>query len=707
MQLNRQKISSFLQKLIFVNFNLLFFLTPFIFTWMNQELFEFSKMLFVYAGTTIITSLWIARMVTERKIILKRSKLDYFILAFLASQIISTIFSLHTRTSWFGYYTRFNGGLLSTITYITLYYAFVSNIKKSQVQAIYSSLFLSALMVSLYATPEHFGHSPSCYLVTKKFNVSCWVQDVQNRVFATFGQPNWLAAFLISIIPLNIDKILKEKKLSSNLYLILVLVASITALLFSKSRSGLLGLGAGLVFYAIFKIFTNKDKKERFNNFLKLSGLAGIMIALALIFGTPYTPKLADLAKGQMMVQTSVAEEIPSGGTPSEEIRKIVWQGALKVWQRYPIFGSGVETFAYSYYLDRPLAHNLVSEWDFLYNKAHNELLNTLANSGLAGLLTYLALFAGVFYLGLKHFLQDKNQSELLALLAGIVAMFISNFFGFSTVVTNLLLFGFFAIVILEEKEQKNEKNVTIKKIDDKDHISNNEYYMYSLILVVALFAISKVWSIWQADYLFTNGQNAFEKGNYQAGLPAIQEAIKKSPKEAFFYDELASDYAQLSIAFANEKQSTASAALAQSAIESNRYALSLNPVHLNFYKSQARIYIKLGQLDPKLYSYAEQSLVKAIALAPTDAKLYYNLALILEIMGNKDEALKNMEHAVSIKSNYLQARNELARMYFSSGDLEKAKDQYIFSLEKIAPNDKLIKEKLKIIEASISAKTK
>lgn len=707
MQVNRQKFSQILQRLILVNFNLLFFLTPFIFTWMNQELFEFSKMLFVYLITIILGSLWIIRMIVEKRIIFKRSKFDYFLLAFLASQVISTVFSLHTRTSWFGYYTRFNGGLLSTITYITLYYAFVSNIKKKQVGAIYNSLFLSALMVGLYAIPEHFGHSPSCYLVAKKTDVSCWVQDVQNRVFATFGQPNWLAAFLITIIPLNVDKILKEKKTWNKFYLFLVLIVSVTALLFTKSRSGLLGLGIGFGFYVLLKIFANQ--KDRAANLIKIGSIGLIMLVLTAIFGTPYTPKIADLFnKNHTTVNVQESkQEIQVGGTPSEEIRKIVWSGAIKVWQRYPIFGSGVETFAYSYYLDRPVEHNLVSEWDFLYNKAHNELLNFLANSGAFGLLTYLSLFVATFYLGIKHFFNKKDQSELIAMLGGILAMFVSNFFGFSTVVTNLLLFGFFGIIILEEKTNKDADINESKKIELQEKLPNNEYYIYAGVLLFALILINKVWLIWQADYLFTLGQNAFEKGNYQSGLPAIQKAIQKAPKEAFFYDELGGDYSQLSVAFANEKQATVSTQLAQSAIESNRIAIELNPVHLNFYKSQARIYIRLGQLDPRLYSYAEQSLEKAISLSPTDAKLYYNLALVLEIMGEKQKALQKMEYAVAIKSNYLQARGELARMYFNLGELTKAKEQYVYSLEKIAPNDELVKEKLKIVEASISSKTK
>lgn len=714
MEINHQKTSKVLQKLIFLSFNLLFFLTPFVFTWMNQELFEFSKMIFVYLFTALIAGLWLARMVVEKRIVFRRSKFDYVLLAFLLSQTISTVFSIHQRTSWFGYYSRFNGGLLSTITYITLFYAFVSNIKKTQVGAIYNSLFLSVLLISLYAIPEHFNHSPSCWLLTQKFDTNCWSEsnNPRYRVFATFGQPNWLAAFLITIIPLNVDTLLKEKNKLKSLYLLLVLLLSTLALLYTKSRSGLLGLAAALVLYGIYKLI--KDTKQRKENFTRLSLVAAFLIILSLFAGTALTPKLSDLWQKNISQTETIAAanetagdqettQTENGGTPSEEIRKIVWKGAIKVWERYPIFGSGVETFAYSYYLDRPVEHNLVSEWDFLYNKAHNELLNFLANSGAVGLLTYLAMFVMIFYLGIKQFNKDTN-SKSLAILSGLAAMFISNFFGFSTVVTNLLLFGLFAVIVLEEGEFKNEKNADIKIDEKSTELSIFEYITYPTIIIASLFLMAKAWNIWEADYLFTKGQNAFQTGDLQNGLLDIQKAIKKSPNEALFYDDLANDYVSLSIKFAQAQDATTSSQLAQKAIESNSYAIKLNPVHLNFYKSQARIFIRLGQLDSRLYSYAEGSLKKAITLSPTDAKLYYNLALVLEALDKNDEALQNMEYAVQIKSNYLQARNELARMYFTKGDYNKAAEQYQYSLQNIAPNDELIKEKLNIVEASMSS---
>jgi len=81
-----------------------------------------------------------------------------------------------------------------------------------------------------------------------------------------------------------------------------------------------------------------------------------------------------------------------AGGTESGEIRKLVWKGAINIWKDYPLTGSGPETFALLFPKYKPPEHNLTSEWDFVYNKAHNEYLNYLATTGLLGTLFYLIL---------------------------------------------------------------------------------------------------------------------------------------------------------------------------------------------------------------------------------------------------------------------------------------------------------------------------
>ncbi len=212
-----------LNKIIASAFYSLFIIVPLILTPYNYELFEFNKMLTVYFLTIIISAAWISKMIIQKKILFSKTPFDIPLLLFLLSQILSTIFSLDRHTSVWGYYSRFHGGLLSTISYIILYYAFISNqisVKKSL-----KVILSTAVIVSLYGIAEHFG-----------IDKHVWVQDVQSRIFSTLGQPNWLAAYLIALVPL-----------SGWLAPLLLLT-----LYFTKSQSG---LGTTAIILALMFIF--------------------------------------------------------------------------------------------------------------------------------------------------------------------------------------------------------------------------------------------------------------------------------------------------------------------------------------------------------------------------------------------------------------------------------------------------------------------
>src|SRR3989344_5785015 len=236
-----QKIYEGSQGIIEFCFLALFIITPFLFTPFNSELFELNKMLFVYAITTIIVGTWVTKSIAVKRLIFKRTFLDIPLLAFLASQILSTIFSIDRHVSLWGYYSRFNGGLISTISYILLYWAYVSNVPDlASVKKHLKYLLVSGLIISLYGIFEHFGVSPSCILIYRQFNDSCWVQDVQNRVFATLGQPNWLAAWLVGLAPLAWVSTHNTVPVKSRFWVFWAVLSGLLFLttIYTKSRSG-------------------------------------------------------------------------------------------------------------------------------------------------------------------------------------------------------------------------------------------------------------------------------------------------------------------------------------------------------------------------------------------------------------------------------------------------------------------------------------
>src|SRR3972149_8358380 len=159
----------FSDKIIINSFYLLFLLVPLILTPFNYELFEYNKMMVTYALTVLIVGAWVVKMIRNKKMLVQNTPLDIPILLFLASQIFSTFFSIDRHVSIFGYYSRFNGGLLSTISYILLYYAFVTNFPKEKIPKLLFFILSSGFLVATYGILEHFG-----------IDKNIWVQDVQN-----------------------------------------------------------------------------------------------------------------------------------------------------------------------------------------------------------------------------------------------------------------------------------------------------------------------------------------------------------------------------------------------------------------------------------------------------------------------------------------------------------------------------------------------
>lgn len=690
------KFDDLLKKIISFTFYAIFTIVPLILTPWNYELFEFNKMIIVYLGTVIITSAWLIRMVINSKVIFKKTLLNLPLLLFLVSQIISSLISIHRYTSVWGYYSRFHGGLISTISYLLLFWAFISNLNKKEVKNSIYIVVTTAFIVAAYGVLEHFG-----------IDEDYWVQDVRNRVFSTLGQPNWLAAYIDSLIfiPLiilfkhnskknnnNVLLSLKTKKIISVIFYLILLLC----LIFTNSKSGVLSFWLSFAFFSIISLIFLKQKKWKIGTsvwivsisiYLLLGGNTYQYINKADQWLQLFLPKKQVVEK-QTNNQGKQKPQYAPKISESSEIRKVVWQGAVKIWKKYPVFGSGVETYAYSYYQHRPKEHNLLSEWDFLYNKAHNEYLNYLSTSGAFGIGTYLLVIGTTLFIFFKKLSLIENKKTkllLLGLLSGYVSILITNFFGFSVVVIGLFFFLFpaFAITLTEKKDNKP------KKINQ---IATENLLIILIIVGIAIYCINSIFKIWIADYQFAKGRNYVNANYLLKGRPKLRKAVQLRPKQALFHSKLAETEAKLAIAY-NQSNATGSAEMVKDLKQSAEYhaqqTLKLNHVHLNLYKSVLKTYLYLQTIDQQYLAQAEQLLNKAIDLAPTDAKLYYNLGVVYQQMGKPNKAVEVWEKAVELKPNYTKVYFKLADLYIAEGSKQQAQEKLHFVIDNINPDHK------------------
>lgn len=594
-------------------------------------------------------------------------------------------------------------------------------------------LLASGFLVAAYGILEHFG-----------IDEQYWVQDVKNRVFSTMGQPNWLAAWLVALAPLtwglalitkNRELITKNKELTTKKWLsvicYLLFVICYICLLFTKSRSGLMGFGvAALLFFALL-FYQKKIRKS-----LSVSGLIKIgllTLIFSLLIGTEYTPSFSQIiekfAKEAELPQTETAKsEENLLISPSTDIRKVVWQGALLVWLDNPktiLFGDGVEVFGFSYYNHRPVAHNLLSEWDFLYNKAHNEYLNFLANSGILGLGSYLSIIAAFLWwvireikkCSLREFSSKKRNLEIkgrkssnilisqylnISISAGYASILVTNFFGFSVVAVALLFFlypGFSFILggLPKKYYQYSLKKITAYRLQITGH------GLSILILLFTVYCLLFTLKLWFADRYYAQGKKLSDGGFPLRAIKPLEKAVSLNKNQADFHAELSEAAANLASSLSIEEASPSAEMQnwQEKAINEAETAIRLNPVHLNILKSNARAYVRLAEIDPVFLVKAYETMNQAITLAPTEPRVIYNQALILNQLGETEEAITLLEQVVELKSNYYQAHFALGLLLKEADRNEEAVAVFEFILEKINPEDEAAKKELEILTGS------
>ncbi len=702
-----------MQIFVFVVVSLIFVLSPILFSPKSSELFEFPKMLTIYLFSGLLLPFVLFKfnfLIFSEKAKGVASKFSQFaspftknkfvflsLILFLCSQLISTILSMDKHVSIFGYYSRFQGGLFSLVAYLIIFLSIIFYFKKKDVDRLLLISLFTAFIIALFGLPSHFGKDFICLIVKGEFNTSCWSADFipEERIFATLGQPNWYAAYLLIHIFVVLYFFLKNKTFTNSAFqkiftyfLVLLFFLFSVELLWTKSDSALIAYSILIPIPLLLLFLKVKNNSLKNINAVQKLVTVGIYSFIAFTFLKPLTQNLiADFKTNNLALQTANQKVVKSTKvktgtvpedtiTPSSTIRLIVWRGAVALGLSKPIFGTGPETFAYAYYKTRPNEHNLTSEWNFVYNKAHNELLNYFANTGFLGLATYLLMFIAfilpAFLLLIKRFAQKSNSSKNIAhrliqsqfsliYIITMLAIFIINFFGFSTSVTALFFFSLPALfIVIKRKEEIDEEIIEVPTLNFRNLVG------YSLVVV---FCLVYIMNYYFADYYFARSKEYRQMEKVPESYYLTQKAIKLR-NEPGYVDQQAYLSAHLSLIFKIEannlkpSESLNADNLAAQAINLNQQTIQNSPENPQYYKTQSKIYylLSLGNMnDPELnikYAQkADEALIIAGQLAPTDPLIPFNRAS-LYLESDTERARQLLEQTLLLKPNYTEAVN-------------------------------------------------
>ena len=178
------------------------------------------------------------------------------------------------------------------------------------------------------------------------------------------------------------------------------------------------------------------------------------------------------------------------------------------------------------------------------------------------------------------------------------------------------------------------------------------------MVGIFSVYLSSVVISMWLSDYFYNN---SLSSTNYQTSIRQLRVATKLTPGEPIYKTELAVNLAGLASATKNKvtiKQSK------KEAREIINKVVEEHPNNTYLWQTKRQIDFTLSQIDKSNYLELLRSAEKLKKLAPTDAAIQYNIALVYSFIDEPNKAEKQLEKVTKLKTDYQEAIIMLARTY-------------------------------------------
>jgi O-antigen ligase len=271
-----------------------------------------------------------------------------------------------------------------------------------------------AMIVGLQAVREHLsGGAQTVGFITN-------TGEIVGRVTAGFSQPNQLGGFLVVLVPLAITGALLARR--GRLLFAAAGVVAAYGVYVSFSRGALVGL-------ALVPFVFLRGRRLL---------LVGPLVVLVVLVSAP------SLVRERFATLTTSSGELST--------RVDIWRAAANIWERHPFIGVGLGDFPTAYSeLSIPGKAFLPATVFQPPPHAHNVFLQLLAEEGLLGLISFLAIIA----LGIRTTLRLRRKSDRQArligsgLLAALLAFLVHNQFDVTLEdpQTGLYIFVLFGLI--------------------------------------------------------------------------------------------------------------------------------------------------------------------------------------------------------------------------------------------------------------------
>ncbi|GEM_PF-1618274 len=349
------------------------------------------------------------------------SLVDWTVIAFLAALAVSTVFSEDQLFSFLGSAERRTGFvyyLAVALLYVYIRFVFSKNAWRLLLRA----TIVTTTLVAVYACAQSMGIDfPSLRQAFPLYGVSG-----PPRVFATFGHPNLLGAYLAAVFPFLWYVASTDPSRFWRRFGCLALVFSVPAVFLTYSRAAWLALVVA-AFAQAFLFF------PRFRRMALPIFSIGLFTAILLfaVFSHGLAP--SSQYRSPLVYRTLSFADISRG---SALARLNEWSFAFPRIAQKPMFGHGLETYVLHSGARKKDAKETAPDYTgadpSIADRIHQLALDTLWSSGLVGLATFLFFFFATFRFAFRRWQgQIKSHPWTATATASVIAYIVVMQFGF------------------------------------------------------------------------------------------------------------------------------------------------------------------------------------------------------------------------------------------------------------------------------------
>ncbi len=666
---------------------------------------EFSMGLVLMFFSTIVITLELIKLVYTGRILIPKTSVDIGVLATLLSVLISTGLSKSLPTSLWGYDFRLgSGAVLILLSFIYLYTARSFLFKSEEVLNTARFLIIGTFISAIFSIVSFFG-----------VNILQFIPSFD--VLFTSGLPLfsssrisvivWGVSFLLSFY-LSANSF-KAKTLPFFIFATISTVVHLIAIFLFSIAQGweifALILGA-LIFFVYKGVYVSKEKRSRAYNLVIYATVAVTVLAFV-------TSQIPYIRSGVGNFSKSLVTQITISNDSS---LKVVTQ-ALSKDIVSTVFGIGHDTFSISFNQFRPLNDqtSLVNGTNF--TNATNQIFNIMANRGLLGLASFLAL---VFFVGKyinSNIKANKDESNYILLFDTITAfMLLTSIFVYHNFIINFIFLLIISLsVSLKGIVQKDKLEVYVINWGVFTHSNNNLGLKNASLGVVAVFAVVGILLNISYFRIGLSAYNTLQAERITAQARVNSDNLKDHEKEDIlkrainYYASaitnnktndvlhrraalILSQYLEvLAVKYekAEDEQQKKEifeniATYVEISSEEAKKATDLAPTVYANWSARSTVYSKLVGLGLTSYTKSALSaLQNSASLNPLNYDVYYNAAQLYVLNNESDNALRTLNQLFSINPTHIPSLILAGEISTKDKDLKQA-ERYFTDAKKV-----------------------